>query len=180
MHLMIDNETIDITPSAVVTQIGIVAFNITSNDILATHKTFVDIDDQLINGRTIAGDTFKWWLKQSEAARRVQWEADDSPSQDFAMGNIAITINEWIKKFGPIEGVWSNGATFDIPQIESMMNQSQVQIPWGFWQHRDIRTLDFLSPMSHRPTAEIAHDALSDAIAQTLWVQNMYKDIKGS
>lgn len=72
-HLMIDLETLDTRPTAVVFQVGLVAFRDVlfgegpggDNVIMEERLLHVDILSQVIRGRTIDPETIKWWSQQN-------------------------------------------------------------------------------------------------------------------
>src|SRR5690606_12661716 len=72
-HIMLDLETLDTASSAVVVSIGAVAFDPYTNAI--GDKFYVemteDIAEQQKKGRTISGDTVRWWMQQDVLAKRV-------------------------------------------------------------------------------------------------------------
>ena len=70
-------------------------------------------------------------------------------------------------------GVWSHGATFDLVIIENIYRQLGKNLPWQYWQLRDTRTLFDLGFNPDMPQGS-KHDALQDAIRQSVGVQNIY------
>ena len=66
-----------------------------------------------------------------------------------------------------------------MPIIENAFRRCRLDPPWQYYNVLDVRTMKMLSPDTPRREPEVAHNALSDSIAQALWVQDMYRDIKG-
>jgi len=61
-HVMIDIETLGLHANCVILTIGAIQFDLESGNIGESFSRTVDIDDQVKRGRTISGDTLKWWL----------------------------------------------------------------------------------------------------------------------
>ena len=66
--IMLDIETLDTSPSAIVLSIGAVKFN--SVGLGDTFYVRLDSDPQLALGRTQSEATLTWWAGQSDAARK--------------------------------------------------------------------------------------------------------------
>ena len=75
------------------------------------------------------------------------------------------------------DAFWSHGATFDLVIIENIYRQLGKPLPWNFWQLRDTRTLFDLGYDPDMPKNS-KHDALQDAIRQSVGVQNIYSKLK--
>jgi hypothetical protein len=69
--------------------------------------------------------------------------------------------------------VWSNGASFDIPILNSAFNDVNVAAPWKFYNERCYRTMKNLYPDVPYARAEgsVAHNALHDARDQARHLQ---------
>jgi hypothetical protein len=160
LHVMIDNETMGIGPTAAVIQIGAVVFDVKNKVIReARFERTISLGSALAIGCTVDQSTIDWWKKQSDTAQRA---VTDNPE------SISTVINEfvaWFKNLGKIEGVWSHGASFDIPQLEFIMRSLNLACPWRYFNVRDTRTIHWLAGLP-KPTRKTAHTALADAIAQ--------------
>jgi len=75
------------------------------------------------------------------------------------------------------EAFWSHGSIFDIAIIEDIYRQLNRTPPWSFWQIRDTRTIFDLGFDPDMPKGG-KHDALQDAIRQSVGVQNIYAKLK--
>lgn len=69
--LMIDFETLGQDPSTCVISLGAVFFDPDTGQKGPTFYMAFEIDEQIKKGRTITGDTLKWWMNQSGAAKKV-------------------------------------------------------------------------------------------------------------
>lgn len=164
--LMVDLETLDNCPSAVVLSIGVVAFD--ANDPSVTRKHYhvhLHADDQRRVGRTIGADTVLWWLQQGAGARADLVAGQDEPDLPaFALHDLAMFIKEHTNP--DKVRVWGNGAGFDEPILASMYRSYNMPLPWEFYNSRCLRTLKALFKPKFRLPEDQKHNALNDAIAQ--------------
>lgn len=168
-HLMVDMETMAVSPNAVVLSLGAVHFDPYTSDITDEIYFKIDLDDQDKLGREIDPNTLDWWSKQDPA---IMEEAFD-PNGRLPL---ADAINQFHKFAWGCSAFWSHGATFDLVIIENLYRQLGKPLPWQYWQLRDTRTLFDLGHDPEMPK-ESKHDALADAIRQAIGVQNVYRKL---
>lgn len=169
--IMIDLETLSTKTNATILTIGAVKFDPLANENVKKEfdKLYIKIDldscDKL--GLDVSESTLEWWAKQSEEAK----------AEAFSEGG-RVDIREAFQQlrkfcFGATH-VWSNGAAFDVVICETIFDKLGIAPPWNFWQVRDVRTIFDLGIDPKRPKVT-AHNALEDAIAQAICVQNVYR-----
>jgi len=174
--IMIDLETLDVTPTASILTIGAVKFDPFGDDINeSTCKKLyikVDLDSCDRYGGTVSQGTIDWWASQSQAA---QDEAFDPT------GRVPIeeAMNQLYKFAWGAKRVWSHGATFDIPICEFYFRKVGKAIPWQFWEARCTRTIFDIGINPNRPPV-LKHHALEDAWNQAVGVQNVFKTLQSS
>jgi len=157
-HATIDIETLGTSPDAVVLTIGGIKFDPTADDGL--HSEFyyrIDADEQIEMGRSVMESTLEWWEKQSE---EVKAEALEPTGR--------VPVEETLKALNK----------FDIGILENLYKKIDLHHNWSFWNIRDSRTL--FSLVDGDPRKEIdfaAHNALADAIVQSLCIQKVYKEL---
>jgi hypothetical protein len=174
--LMIDLETLDVTPTASILTIGAVRFDPFGDDVNepSSDKFYVKIDldscDRL--GLTVSEATLEWWSSQSKEAQEEAFSPD---------GRIDIVdaMNQLYKFAWGSKRVWSHGAGFDVPICEHIYRKIQKAIPWQFWEVRDTRTLFDIGINPNRPPV-LKHHALEDAWNQAVGVQNVFKVLRTS
>jgi len=157
-HIMLDLETLDKRPSAVIVAIGAVLF-----DRDGVHGEFyagVDIDSCLDLGMTVSGDTILWWLEQAQAAREALYAPAKTPC------HLHFVLEDFRVWAGTGSLVWGNGAAFDNVILEAAYRRTLRPPPWDFWNNRCYRTVRNAYPSVARHTPAIAHHALYDAHAQ--------------
>jgi len=171
-HATIDIETLGKSPSAVVLTIGGIKFDPMADDGL--HSQFyyrVDADEQIEMDRSVDVDTLAWWEKQD---KEVTKEALD-PNDRVSVEETLKALNKWLVG---VDKIWCQGPVFDISILENLYKQIKLHHNWSFWNIRDSRTLFGL--MDRDPRKEIdftAHNALADAIVQSLCIQKVYKKL---
>jgi DNA polymerase III epsilon subunit-like protein len=177
MHLMLDLETLSTAGDAAIIQIGIVPFEVSGEGMAGDGLNInVDPDACMMAGLRVDWSTVHWWMNQSAEARATLPAPGAAPKLSDALRQV-------IDFCAPLGSrnlkVWSNGSAFDVPIIENAFRRCRLDPPWQYYNVLDVRTMKMLSPDTPRREPEVAHNALSDSIAQALWVQDMYRDIKG-
>lgn len=169
-HCMIDLETMAVTPDAVILTLGAVHFNPYGNGYGDKIYFRISIDDQDALGRQIDQSTLDWWARQDPAIMEEAFSPNDR-----------IPLTEAMDRFHKFawgcDAFWSHGSTFDLVMIENLLRQMGRPLPWNYWQLRDTRTLFDLGVDPEMPTGS-KHDALQDAIRQSVGVQNVYAKLK--
>jgi len=171
-HATIDIETLGTSPDTVVLTIGGIKFDPMADDGL--HSQFyyrLDADEQIEMGRTVDEKTLEWWDKQDEEVKKEALETTGRVSTEQSLK----ALNKWLVG---VDKIWCQGPVFDIGILENLYKQIGLHHNWPFYIIRDSRTL--FSLMDKDPRKEIdfaAHNALADAIVQSLCIQKVYKKL---
>ena len=171
-HATIDIETLGTSPDTVVLTIGGIKFDPMEDDGL--HSQFyyrLDADEQIEMGRTVDEKTLEWWDKQDEEVKKEALETTGRVSTEQSLK----ALNKWLVG---VDKIWCQGPVFDIGILENLYKQIGLHHNWPFYIIRDSRTL--FSLMDKDPRKEIdfkAHNALADAIVQSLCIQKVYKKL---
>lgn len=165
-HMMIDLETLDTRPSAVVFQVGILVFkdivpeNFRTNLILEEKIYHLDILDQIMAGRTIDPETVKWWQTQNSNA----WHR--SASEITSTRDLFQDIT-YLHSVHEVGCLWANSPSFDTVIMRSL--REDLEIGWDFPSFRedmDLRTLKRIFRMRGREMEGVkkptTHSALKD------------------
>jgi hypothetical protein len=168
-HLMVDMETMAVSPSAVVLSLGAVHFDPHGTGYGDSIYFRIDLDDQDKLGREIDPNTLDWWAKQDPAIMEEAFSLDNRISLVDAM-------DKFHKFAWGCSAFWSHGATFDLVILENIYRQLNKPLPWNYWQLKDTRTLFGLGHDPEMPQGG-KHDALQDAIRQAVGVQNVYRKL---
>lgn len=172
-HVMLDLETLDNVPTTVILAIGAVAFDPRAGKLGPEFFVRIDIDEQIELGRTISGDTLRWWLSQDEAARNSTFGLEED-EETFERNNSAVQhaltrFGGYLRKVTEADHVrvWGNGSDFDNAALASLHRMGKRPLPWKFWNNRCFRTLKAEHKLPNpQPLNEVKHDALSDAREQ--------------
>ena len=165
---MVDLETLGLRPTSVVLSVGLVSFNETS--ILDKLHVRLAVDQQIEAGRTIDGSTLDWWMIQEEAARRHLFSGAAAQRRLLVEDGLQMI---WSFMQGADE-VWGNGAAFDNVLLRDLFRHMKGIVPWGYKADRCYRTVKAMNthvPM--QPFRGTEHDALDDAINQTIHLQSI-------
>lgn len=187
--IMLDLETLGTSEDSrmVILSIGAVAFDITEAENLediAPDRQFhcyLDIHQQVKYGRHTDPSTILWWLEQNDHARHA---VVDGQRRSTGVASALLSFNEFMENFRA-QHLWGNGSDFDCKAIRTLYNDIDLRcsIPW--YGNRCMRTLKNMYRMVHdtrdMPNVDmksrVAHDALNDALYQTLVTQRMYREL---
>lgn len=171
-HVMIDLETMGLTPDSAIVSIGAVLFD--------PRYGIDDFDDFYAEldwkgqKRTIDDGTYRWWHdpnKVSPAARKALKGSEE-------LYDVLTELTLWLPQDAK---VWGNGATFDITMLEDAYRQHGQEVPWKFWNIRDVRTIKDLYESARggfdKKSGGTLHNALDDAKYQAQYVTMMWKSI---
>lgn len=167
-NTMIDLETLDTNDEAVILTVGLVDFD--------TEKCQVDKDTALHIRmdltemaskvyRSISAVTLEFWLKQPQDVAEALF---DGPAHSISQ--LSTILSE---RVGKSHTVWSNGSNFDIRILENLFNK---QVPWDFWNVRDVRTVNqignevFGYTLKDKWFQGRKHHALDDAVHQAEYI----------
>jgi hypothetical protein len=180
MHIMLDLETLATSVDAAVIQIGACAFSLQSGQpIERRFMANVDMVDAVIGqGGAVDKETVTWW--QGQPYKDHLTDPAPVPLKTALLNLCAFVYST----DGRLEGVWSHGASFDIPIVEHWMRRLEVEpLPWGYRAARDTRTLfalfDALGFKSSVVQEGTAHCAVDDAVYQALRVREAWLCIQG-
>jgi hypothetical protein len=170
---MIDIETLDVRPTAVVLSIGATVFD--ENGIQDKFYRVIDLKDyDRYPQCTMGTGTILWWMQQSEAARKALTSA----------ATPILTVLDELAAFYLIPGcgkVWANGAQFDIVILEHLYGVAGRKAPWKYNHVMDYRTIKnvFWNIAADKLQDGVAHNALSDAEYQTKHLIKINRGVGG-
>jgi len=177
-HMMIDLETMGTRVDAPVLSIGAVMFEPSTGELGDEFYVAIDPESALLHGK-LSGSTLKWWMAQSDAARKA------AMAGSVSAGNALADLESFYIGQGWSDiRVWGNGATFDISILEAQYYswRGNKGAPWGFRNVRDCRTINELAVGlvgdTPRPATNVAHNALDDAIYQAKWVSAAWQALR--
>lgn len=166
MHVMIDIETMAVSPDAAICAIGACAFDPAAPgdglipDGRGEWYRVVSLDDAIRQGGRVDGSTIIWWLQQHVTAQGELCGRAES------MLVALSSLSDWMRGIGMAQ-VWGNGADFDLVVLGTAYRRAAIAAPWSYRQVRCYRTLRELTrgqvDLPAMRTAEVQHRALDDA-----------------
>lgn len=179
LEVMLDLETLSTRPNSVILSIGAVKFSPTAEigtlgdpddeDYKPFHRT-VDMRDSLqYPGFHVEGATLQWWLGEhvSNAARLAVMQ-DSAP--------LDVILSAFWDWYGwESKPTWGNGAGFDNVILRNAYTIRDGACPFKYHHDRCFRTFKALFPTVEYIKPALAHHALSDAEAQAIHVQKLYR-----
>lgn len=157
MDLMIDLETLGTDPDCPVIAIGAVFFD--ESGLKDEFYEVLNVEEQIDGGRRVTGSTIKWWMSQSDAAKRV---FKDGARETMDALDRFVTF---CKRY-PQKGLkpWGNGSTFDISIMDDLFKDADIPSPWLYYNVRDLRTFkEDVYDGKDLPREGTHHNALDDA-----------------
>ncbi len=146
-HFMIDIETYDVTPSAVILSIG-------AERILGSETFYAEIDPNTQYKRTASIATKEWWAQQGNPPIHGVIPLYDALAQ----------LSDWLKNLSAEPVIWCKGTNFDTVILTHAYEQLGPEIPWKYNNVRDCRTVFKLLGVTPN---KATHNALEDAMTQS-------------
>lgn len=179
-HIMLDLETLDTGPRSVVTSIGAVVFR--PDEAVLGDTFYVELTDDLLAqqklGRTINGDTVKWWMQQDPAAKKIF----ANPGMPGVRVNTVLGLDmfrKFVLEHESVDGMWGNGADFDNIILGSLYEDYGLRKPWSYGNNRCFRTYKNHPGVPHKyERTGTHHNALDDAITQAKHLQRIWTCLK--
>lgn len=180
VHMMIDTETLDIAPSAVVLELSTVLFTGAHGIKQTSPATYIfDRNHQVSVGRTVDESTLDWW---DEKLSDKSYAPQDKIYLEQLLNNKAVNITPkdahtaLTESLKQVTGyIWCKGASFDFPIIKSFFRSFGLSDPFSdnknYRKQMDLRTyetiardLGFTEYTTHRKGAHISFDDCLDQI----------------
>ncbi len=183
---MIDLETLSTSPKSAILTIGAVKFSRAASETPPSpDDSFyrkIDLSEYRDAQFEISDECVAFWEKQSDDAKRETFKGKDRVSLKSALSDLSAFMGAR----APFTRVWSNGSVFDIIILENAFRTLNLDVPWKFWNVRDVRTMldvsgqklaDFPFPDMPDGKKGQPHHAISDCMRQIEAVQAGFKRI---
>jgi len=176
--VMVDIETLSTRVNAVVLSIGAVAFDPYSDHIGDSFSVQLDPQEQMEKGRHVDVNTIKWWMGQSEEAKKESFSGSNKVEA------VLCVFRDFITSLGSHSTLrlWSNGPSFDEAILRSLYADYRVEWPVRYNGGRDCRTLfEIAYPDGPVPLVrgDVVHSAIDDAMWQAMAVQMCMAKLRG-
>tara|TARA_Y100001973_G_C5139990_1_gene302428 strand:- start:508 stop:1116 length:609 start_codon:yes stop_codon:yes gene_type:complete len=193
--IIVDLETMDVYPSAVILSLGICSGNWgdeTFDSLLFEGKEYIFKAKQQVTNhrRTVNQGTVDWWNKQGEEAQHIFKSSDKYDIEDLPTLLWDYVQDNNLKRGGM---VLARGPHFDIPMIDDVCRDMEIDSPFPWYAIRDVRSIidtiygttngyppnkkEFLNRMSSEHSL-VKHNALHDCIIDALMIQEAYEGIE--
>lgn len=164
VHGMLDTETLDTKPTAALVQLGLTLDN--GNSFQRT----INIEDAVKYG-TVGGSTLAFWFSQSKETQACVVDQG---------GMIISNLYHALRDFNDfcaenkVTHLWAH-ATFDFPILQNALDQFKLNMPVGFRNLRDVRTIEHLyaDQITWDKREGTHHEALADAQFQLKHLMRM-------
>lgn len=176
-HVMIDTETLGRAPGSVIRSLAAVEFDPETGETGREKVWKIELADSIRYGFKVESSTLKWWMMQSEEARRDFVEGAETKLEEF--------LEEFMEFLADVNEnddftLWCLQLDFDVPMLRayySWYNQNvhgcdEDVLPWDFRKVRDVRPyMDALDNAGLLPP-KVAnrHTPLADCMAQINYV----------
>lgn len=170
-HVLVDLETLGTGSNAAILAIGAVEFD-PYGSMLEENSFYsgIDIESAMTLGK-VDGPTIKWWLRQSDAARKAITE-EGLPGIDEVLADFLV----WYQS-SEFTKFWCYGATFDAVILTSAYERYEEKPPFSYRDVRCARTLLGIAGMEKTTVGGVEHHALHDAQRHATDVQLAYKKL---
>lgn len=164
-NIMIDIETLGRRNDAAIREVGMVVFNSAG---VIEEQIQLSVDPAVWNtcGRTFSGETILWLLAHPHI---------DTNYNCHSYEELVTKVSNFILSHLSADGyVWSKGH-MDLEVLKDLFEEVGQQLPWLYWQPRDLRTILDLTGDSRVSTT---HCAVDDAHFQTILLKDTLESLK--
>lgn len=177
-NVVIDWETLDVRPSAVVISLGyaILGYREEDGETGIVEAGHYNINAHPQTGRTVGVDTLSWWADTHKRYPQLAGLlALDSKQLGVVMEEFCGVLRRLPKNYV----IWGYGAVFDLGILEDICRSLDVQLPnWNFRRGACLRTLTQAYPHIQAPSPnEYPHLAVSDAMYEAKWLAAILKEV---
>lgn len=168
-HIMLDLETLGLTPNGVIASIGAVKFDATT--IIDRFHVGVDVADCQRRGLSIDASTVMWWLHPDRHEAREKLLALAQVDLYAALDGFSL----WVAETPPdqLGSLWGKGSTFDNVLLKNGFDKVGLPYPFSYRQDECYRTIANRFPDVPYMQRDVAHDALADAESQAYHLQDI-------
>ena len=186
-EIMIDIETISTNANASILSIAALRFNSKDRAMsIESYPTFyrkINKESCDAIGLHVDSTTLEWWAKQDD---KVRTEAFDDPVDRVDLKEALQSLSDFISDVSGKTIIWANSPDFDCTILTSAYKALGLQIPWKYWNTRDLRTayhLANINPWSlpktekHHPISDCHNQIIGlSKVSQKLSVNTFYEE----
>lgn len=165
-RIMIDIETLGLSPGSAVLSLGAVRFN--ESGLGDEFHREIDLGSCQDAGLTIDARTLEWWMEQDESVSEILTGGERLPD----------VLTAFTEYYADAVEVWANSPSFDCEVLEAAYDAVGMTEPWGFRDERDVRTLRSLPCAVAVEMDGDEHNALDDATYQARIVSETLRSLR--
>lgn len=175
---MVDLETLSVKNNAIILTIGAIKFQ--RNKQWPDTYSITDIPDKNIFYRRINITSCEKIGLHRDPSTESWWKKQDLEAYNEAFGyeservDIKVALREFSKWFGISTYIWGNGSIFDITILSEAYLRCNLDVPWKFYNVRDLRTILDICNIKSCSLNTNKHNALYDCFFQIKDIQKCF------
>lgn len=182
-HVMIDTETLGLTPGCVVRTVSLVEFEPTTGKTGRKQTWVINLQDSIKAGFKIEAGSLKWWMMKSEEARKAFVA---TPEEETSLVSFVGEFVEWFKQYNCKVVLWNLQVDFDTALISPylayyymhIMRNDSYELPWNRKLRVDVRPFMEIYRALHTDI-KTPHTSIDDCMLQIKAVAQLFKKNQG-
>lgn len=169
VDLMIDIETLGVTPGCVIMSVGICPVFPESN--APSFYVRINVAESIKAGFTINEDTQAWWYTQDRELYLETSGGLETPN------NFCSLLTSYLSELGDRNNIklWAKGVAFDLPIVEAYFKKQGFAVPWHYGAPMCYRTMkDVFYHVPEPLRVGKAHSAIDDARHQAIHLREIF------
>lgn len=170
-HVMIDTETLGLTPGCVVRTVSLVEFNPADGEVIRRKNWVINLQDSFKCGFRIEAGTLKWWLMRSDEARKAFVATSE---EEVSYVSFVNEFTNWFEPYNHNVVLWGLQLDFDTAVIRSylgyfaynIMRRDSYEVPWNRKRMVEMRPYMEAYQKLHSVTEEAPHVSMDDCMRQ--------------
>jgi hypothetical protein len=169
LQIMIDIETLGVTPGSAILEIAAATFTFEDAEGWEWFNVEIDLLSSLAAGLTADAGTAAFHLKNGFAGHL----------RGQALGRAMIALTAWMnERAATLDRVWAWGMDFERKMIEGACRALKMDFPWKYSRSADARTVWNIA-FPGKPHAPRKHRAKDDVIDQIIDLRTAVSQLKG-
>ena len=170
-HVVVDLETLGRKPGCPILEIGAAAQ--IGGNIILPFSAHPNLQEQHQAGMVADPATVLWWMKNDETMVKAREHQFQGHGLEGESGEPVCKALMDFSAFLSLVGeacevrIWGNSARFDLGILEELYHRFHIEVPWKFWEERDLRTVFELLEPEHAIVRDFDkmpyHTGLGDA-----------------
>lgn len=169
-HVMIDTETLGLTPGSIVRTVSLVEFEPATGNTGRKKTWVINLQDSIKAGFKIEAGSLKWWMMKSEEARKAFVALEEEETSLISFVN---EFEYWFKQYDGKVALWALQIDFDLPMLKpylayyhmNVMRNDSYDLPWNRKLLIDVRPFAEAYRLNH-PDLKTLHTSMDDCMMQ--------------